>query len=93
LREEYVEKYCDRATGLLKLPLQATFCCLEAMGHEEGRRFFDNLKGIKNVQSNRNESILAHGLNPVSDHAVQSIFDTVAGFVGFKQVYDFPQLP
>jgi CRISPR-associated protein (TIGR02710 family) len=93
LREEFVSKYRDPASDLLKLPLQATFRFLKCNGHEAGKRFYSYLKEIKNIQSNRNESILAHGLNPVSDKAVESIFKTVAEFIEFKEIYDFPRLP
>jgi bifunctional DNA-binding transcriptional regulator/antitoxin component of YhaV-PrlF toxin-antitoxin module len=41
----------------------------------------------------RNDSILAHGINPVSDNAGRSIFETVSGFVQFQTVFDFPVLP
>ena len=93
LREEFVRKYKDKHTGKLKLPLQATFQLLCEVSHPAGKRFFEKQKKIKNIQSNRNRSILAHGINPVSDGAVQSIFHTVSNFVQFNDVYDFPRLP
>jgi CRISPR-associated protein (TIGR02710 family) len=92
LQAEFVSKYRDSATAKLKLPLQATFRFLKHRGHEAGARFYAHMKAIKNIQSNRNESILAHGLNPVGDKAVASIFRTVAEFVQFSDEYDFPQL-
>ena len=93
LRTEFSRKYKDRNTGKLKLPLQATFQLLKESGHPAGIRFFKHIKKIKNIQSNRNMSILAHGLAPVSDSAVSSIFSTVSEFVQFGEQYDFPHLP
>lgn len=93
IREDFARRYKDKESGFLKLPLQATFQYLEACNHDVGHRFFGMLEKIKNVQSNRNESILAHGLSPIGDHAVESIFQTVSEFVGFSENYDFPTLP
>jgi len=93
LREEFFRKYGDPKSGVLKLPLQATFRYLQEMGRESGQRFFRKLDEIKKIQSNRNQSILAHGIQPVTEKAVQSIFETVAGFVQVKTYFDFPRLP
>lgn len=92
LREDFTRKYKDN-TGHLKLPLQATFQLLREVRHPAGNRFYKNKKKIKNIQSNRNQSILAHGISPVSDSAVQSIFNTISEFVQFKDTYNFPRLP
>ncbi|MFZ2634109.1 MAG: TIGR02710 family CRISPR-associated CARF protein [Desulfosalsimonadaceae bacterium] len=93
LREEFNRKYFDSYIKHLKLPLQATFEFLRAMGHEAGERFYKNKKDIENIQSNRNYSILAHGLNPVSEKAAQSILATISTFVQETEFFDFPKLP
>lgn len=93
IREEFTRKYLDPYTKHLKLPLQATFEFLRASGHEAGIRFFKQAKEIKNIQSNRNTSILAHGLQPVSENAANSILETIAGFVNETGFFDFPKLP
>ncbi len=92
LRDEYIHKYRDPHTDMMKLPLQATFTVLRATGHEAGQRFFEYEKKIKDIQSNRNRSILAHGIQPVSEHAAQSILETVSDFVQIKDYFDFPKL-
>lgn len=84
--------YRDPRTDMMKLPLQATFEVLRAAGHEEGRRFFEYEKKIKDIQSNRNQSILAHGIRPVSERAAQGILETVTEFVQMKEFFDFPGL-
>ncbi len=93
LKEQFEKKYYDSYTKHLKLPMSATFEYLRAMGHESGRRFDKMKKEIKNVQSNRNLSILAHGITPVSKHGAESILETVCKFIGEKDFFDFPGLP
>jgi len=93
IKGEFIRKYQDRGKKTLKLPLTATFKYLELVGNEAGARFFDNFKKIKDVQSNRNYSILAHGTRPISEKALNSIFETVTDFVHEKDFFDFPMLP
>jgi len=92
LGDEFMRKYRDPRTGMMKLPLQATFEVLKAAGHEEGARFFQYEKKIKNIQSNRNHSILAHGIRPVGEPAARGILETVTEFVQMKEFFDFPTL-
>ena len=92
LRDEFNRKYLDPQLGLMKLPLQATFAVLRVAGHEAGIRFFSFEDKIKNIQIARNKSILAHGIQPVTEHAARSILDTVTDFVQMKEFFDFPKL-
>jgi len=93
LKEEFIRKFRDPHSGYLKLPLNATFEYLKTMGHDAGVRFFERKKEIKNIQSNRNDSILAHGIKHVSEKAINSIFKTVSDFVQATYFFDFPELP
>ncbi len=93
IRADYVQKYTDPSDKIIKLPLQATFNFLKESGHEAGSRFFENLEEIKKIQSNRNESILAHGIKPVTGNAVDKILQVVSDFTGFKTAFYFPCLP
>lgn len=93
LRDDFIKKYQDGKSRLLKLPLTATFLVLKHKGHEAGQRFFEREEEIKKVTQNRNYSILAHGINPISEKACTSIFGTVADFVGLNEFFDFPRLP
>ncbi len=93
LRDEFISRYADPQSGAIKLPLHATFRYLKETGQASGERYFGNLKAIKKIQSSRNDSILAHGINPVSDNAGRSIFETVSRFVQFQTIFDFPVLP
>jgi CRISPR-associated protein (TIGR02710 family) len=93
IRQDFVRKYTDPTDEIIKLPLQATFNFLKESGHEAGCRFFENLEEIKKIQSNRNESILAHGIKPVTKTAVEKILQVVSDFIGFNAFLDFPRLP
>ncbi len=93
IREEFVKKYSDGHKKVLKLPLRATFEFLKCKGNEAGIRFFERIKEIKNIQSSRNDSILAHGIRPVGEKAAKSIWQTVSDFLKFEKVFDFPLLP
>lgn len=93
LRDEFISRYTDPQSGAIKLPLHATFRYLKEAGQASGDRYFENFKAIKKIQSSRNDSILAHGINPVSESAGRSLFETVSRFVQFQTVFDFPLLP
>ncbi len=93
IRKEFSRKYLDPHRNVLKLPLSATFKYLEAKGHEVGERFFKREKEIRNIQSNRNDSILAHGLKPVTERGINSILKTVSDFIQEIEYIDFPELP
>ncbi len=93
LKEEFMRKHYNPHKQYLELPLTATFEYLNAMGHEAGARFFERKKEIKNIQSNRNSSILAHGIKPVTEKAINSIFKTVSDFVQAANFFNFPTLP
>ena len=58
-------------------------------------RFFEQatLKKMKDIQSNRNQSILAHGTKPVSEYEVDSMFETMCEFLQIKTFIEFPELP
>jgi len=93
LRQEFVRKYRDPGSHLLKLPLTATFRYLNVVGHDAGARYFKREEELKKITSNRNQSILAHGIKPVSEKAINSIFETVSGFVQARDFFAFPVLP
>jgi len=94
IRNEFSGRYSHFDNKkLLKLPLHATFIFLREAGNETGKRYFSIEKDIKNIQSNRNNSILAHGISPVGKKAAESIFKTITEFVGFEHIMDFHKLP
>jgi len=92
IRDEFIRKYQDPKSKLIKLPLQATYEVLRAVGDEAGARFYKYEEEIKKIQHSRNYSILAHGIQPVGEKAAHSIFETVKEFVQIKTFVDFPLL-
>jgi len=93
IREDFLGKYLDKKKNILKLPLQATFQFLKCLKNEAGVRFFERIEEIKKIQNNRNESILAHGIRPISEKGTESIWKTITDFLDFKNEFDFPRLP
>lgn len=93
IREEFKGKYFDKHKKVLKLPMSATFDFLRVLRNEVGIRFFERTKEIKNIQSNRNDSILAHGIRPINSNSAESIWKTISDFLKFENTFDFPPLP
>ncbi|MBW1779039.1 MAG: TIGR02710 family CRISPR-associated protein [Deltaproteobacteria bacterium] len=93
LGESFIKRHRDPNSGKLKLPLTATFEFLKAVGNPAGIAFFEKMAEMKKIQSSRNKSILAHGIEPVTEKGVRSIFATVSNFVGATDVIAFPTLP
>ncbi|MBW2043170.1 MAG: TIGR02710 family CRISPR-associated protein [Deltaproteobacteria bacterium] len=93
LKDTFRQKYQDEETQMLKLPLSATFEFLKTIGNPAGIAFFEKMAEMKKIQSSRNKSILAHGIEPVTEKGVRSIFATVSNFVGATDVIAFPTLP
>ena len=78
IREKY-EGLRDEK-GKIKLSLKRDYELLKDLGDEMGKRFFeDNL--MQELLSKRNNSILAHGLEPVSREDAEKMFEVVRGYV------------
>lgn len=95
IRNEFMRKYHDNKTGFMKLPLHATFIALNEKGSSVGKRYFDFESKIRDIQSNRNRSILAHGIQPVSEHGIKNILSTICDFMSLdpaQDFFDFPKL-
>ncbi len=92
LRDEF-NRHLDSDKNFFKLPLTATYRYLKFIGDHIGVKFSQEEKKIKNILSTRNNSILAHGIKPISKHAISSIFNTVCDFLEINTFIDFPKLP
>jgi len=76
LREEW--KCRPRKNGSLKLALQDDYKLLDALDDELGKRFIElKLNNEKSSLSARNQSILAHGFQPISKNAANALFSAV----------------
>ncbi|MBV8454980.1 MAG: TIGR02710 family CRISPR-associated protein [Deltaproteobacteria bacterium] len=92
LRSEYERKYRS-AEGKLELPLFAAFEALEKSGVEIGQRFAADFEAIKKVLSGRNNSILAHGVQPISRHAAESFMEILKRYLPTNaKLVEFPKL-
>ena len=92
LREEFVRKYADEKTGMLKLPLTATYTVLSAVGDELGKRFDEHRETVQKFLHIRNNSILAHGIKPVKKEHYEEYQPFAMSLIGVKDD-DLPQFP
>jgi CRISPR-associated protein (TIGR02710 family) len=91
IREEYEKNY-RAADGKIELPLFATFRALAEAGAEIGRRLHEDAE-VRKLLSGRNNSMLAHGVQPVSRHAAQSFMKIVTGYLPEQTEFvEFPRL-
>lgn len=92
LREEYALRYRDPRDGNIKIPLEATFRLLHALGHPLGQQYMNRQDDFSRILLARNSSILAHGLQPVSRELYQELRDLMRDTFNFPEPVDFPRL-
>ena len=80
LQEKY-KKYRDHKDGKIKLSLSASYDLLFDLGELPGKYFLEDEKKTKKLLGLRNNSILAHGFNPVSEKVYQEMFIFMEDFV------------
>lgn len=73
LKEQF-ERYRDER-GKVKIPLQASYQLLEALGDEIGSEW--RQERLRHALSARNESIAAHGLEPVTEEVARKLKEAV----------------
>ena len=92
LREEYKRRYSDEKSGRLKLPLSAVFRALEAQDSDLGRKFAQESESLKGLLSARNDSLLAHGVEPVKETTARKMLELVRGWLpADAPVVQFPR--
>jgi len=93
LREEFINKYTDRKDHKIKIPLFASYQLLYELKSELAEEFFKNYeKEIRPLIDIRNQSILAHGFNPVNEDSFHKLFFAVMKFSHTKEE-DLPEFP
>jgi CRISPR-associated protein (TIGR02710 family) len=93
LLQEFQHKYRDEKDGRIKVPLFAAYRLLGELKEDVAKIFFDLYeKEIKPLLNIRNQSILAHGFNPVEENTFRRLFDSALKVSGTKEE-DLPQFP
>lgn len=94
IREEFEKKYWSPDDNCLKFGLQASYQLLHELNNEIGNRFYNNKIKISNLLTIRNQSILAHGLTPVSKKGYEDMLQTVLELTSIEKevLISFPRL-
>jgi hypothetical protein len=82
---EYYNPFVREKDRLL-LGLRETFLLLEKMDNAAGKLFAANISSLTNALKTRNDSILAHGVTPVSEEQYRSVEEVLVWFI--KSVAD-----
>ena len=93
LKGEFVIKYKDQKDNKIKIPLFASYQLLHEKGSILAEEFFKNYeKEIRPLLDVRNQSILAHGFNPVDEEIFLKLFNVVMNFSNTEEK-DIPEFP
>ena len=92
LKDEYQRQYLAENSTILKLPLEATFKVLNARGNERGADYMKNIKQINKMQSARNYSILAHGIDTIKKESYEKFLGFVRELFAGDERVEFPRL-
>ena len=94
-----LEKQRSELDGKIRIGMEMDFMLLKELGHHVGEKFFED-KQLRGQLSERNYSILAHGLRPIRKSlykklhsSVVSLFETeIPNFSSDAQALQFPWL-
>jgi len=94
VREDYRQCFTSELDGKIKLPLNAAYHLLKALGDPLGQAFSNQWPQMKLVLDAQNHSILAHGFEPIKPERYQQMFDIVLklGGASIEQLPRFPQM-
>lgn len=93
IRSEYEAKYRESGEPHLKLPLFATFRALQEVEDVLGARFLADRDQVDKIMSARNNSILAHGVQPVKKQTAEKFLEIVTGYLpAGSELVEFPKL-
>jgi CRISPR-associated protein (TIGR02710 family) len=93
LRKEFLERYQSRDDGKIKIPLFGSFRLLEGLKSRTASKFFHVYETrIKSLLNIRNDSILAHGFNPVEESTFENLWKAVLEFSDTNEK-DIPKFP
>ena len=92
LRKEYECTHKPNKDGKIQLALKATFRVLNEVNNKFGKKLFEKLEDVKKLQSARNNSILAHGVEPTSEKGYNKMLKLVRELSGINEKIQFPRL-
>jgi CRISPR-associated protein (TIGR02710 family) len=92
VRSEFLARYRPEDGGTLKLPLEASYRLLAALGEPEGRQFEQQGERFKKVQSARNASWLAHGTTSGTEAGYRDLREVVLAILGGQPPIPFAML-
>jgi len=81
--------------GRVKIPLYDVFVTLKESGNGLGASFFERGEEMERILYARNGSILAHGINPISEETFKRLSSIVENFIthtGADEKVTFPKL-
>jgi len=73
---KYYERYAD-ANGMVKIGLKQKFALLNDLGWKDANALYLENNRLKNLLNRRNNSILAHGLEPIDKKTADELFKEV----------------
>lgn len=94
IRQEFKQRYADDEKGgsTLRLGLEASYRLLEALGDDLGKNYRRNYNEVQKVLYARNQSILAHGEEPVKPEVYTSLRKIILDFAAIDE-RDLPLFP
>lgn len=92
LQEEY-KKYIDDDSNNLKFGSHATFKVLENIKNKAGIEFMDKNNNFESMLRTRNNSILAHGSNPIDRSTNEKFLEKIKTCFNLENYPVFPKLP
>jgi CRISPR-associated protein (TIGR02710 family) len=92
LREEYVRRYADPESGLLRFGLSASYGLLAALGAGVGERYRARDGELAKLLAERNSSLMVHGWKPVRAAVFDGMLDMTLDFLDIT-VDELPALP
>jgi CRISPR-associated protein (TIGR02710 family) len=90
LKEDYVKRYS--ATGKVQVGLTPTFNVLKELSHPAGLKFAENEEALRKMLSARNESILAHGSQPIKKETYEKLTAVIEQLFVEGPLIEFPAL-
>lgn len=92
LKERFTNSYRNSRDNKIKVPQNAAFELLAALGDEVGNTFEENRSQFLKIQTSRNQSYLAHGFSSSKEKTYVDLRDFVVGLKMF-QPDDAPVFP